>query len=220
MSELAAVIKMVDEVVKPLLAIQKSLEKTQKDFHKTQADILQASYQLTALYECFDQNNKMIAERSADLETLGEHFNVSFTELRDIQKKIDSSIKNGIKGAAGHLINEVQEQVQTYLASEVESEVKYLQEAIKDTHTKLSDYESMTWGMHVKIVVVSILCGVSIGAVTFFSFSHKIKHVSCECECSVPVCPVVPAEPPPPPKPREPIKKAQPVQPFQRQRYR
>lgn len=216
MSELAVVVKMVDEVVKPLLAIQEALQKTEQELDKAQSKALHASYQLAEVYKGFDKNCKRLAERNADLETLSQHFMEGVSELKKVHKKIDKSVQDGVRGAANDLTEAVNEQLQPYLKSKLDAQIQYLNQSVQYALNTLNDYQAMAWRTHAKMIVIAIVCGTAVGCAAFFGLSYKIKHVFCDCRCPAPVCAAQPSEPALPaastsPAPQKPVKKSYPT---------
>ncbi len=203
-STVEVVIKAVDEVVKPLLAIQDSLKITQGDFTQVQQELATFAYQLTALYDCFDKNSKFIAERNADLEELAKQFKQSFKNL----EKVDEHIQWGIVSAARDLRDAAQEEIKFGIQSEVAPTIRDLQNAVNDNRDRLNTYKKMTWMMHAKFIGIAIACGIAIGMASFFWFTHKIKQLRCDCECVIKQ--EAPAVETSPLKPEKPAEKVQP----------
>jgi hypothetical protein len=179
--ELKAVIKMVDEVVKPLLAIRESLENTQGDFAAVQKELATFAYQLTALYDCFDKNSQATAARNTDLQELAKHFKQSFKQL----EKVDEHIRWGIRSAASDLRDAAREELKMGIQSEVEPAVRDLRNAVNQNLEQLNTYQRMTWVMHAKIIGIAIVCGLAVGVTSFFCLTHKIGQLYCDCECIV-----------------------------------
>lgn len=182
-SELQVIIKMVEEVVKPLLTIKDSLESTQGDFGKVQGELSAVAYQLIALYDFLEKESKVITQRNIDLEGLGKRFNKGLQLLEAWSEKIDQSIQAGIKLAANDLKQAVQEQVRAGLQAEVNPAVRSLREAVNKSQESLNTYEAITWTMHIKILIIAIVCGALIGVSSFFALSRKIDRLRCQCLC-------------------------------------
>lgn len=179
MSDVSLIIKMVDEVVKPLTGVQEALAGTQGDFSQTTLQLEQITYQFVALRDCFETESKHFAGQNAYLDELGQTLSRSFKALEEL----DIIIQQGIVNAASDLRDAISTEVRTGVQSEVTEAVVKLNQAINSARNTLTEHQSITWMTHAKFIGIALLTGLLVGAFTVWWGFRKLYYLPCHCQC-------------------------------------
>jgi len=183
MSDVSLIIKMVDEVVKPLISAQEALAGTQNDFRNNNQTLEALTYRLMALRDCFETESKNLCGQSGFLDELLQKFSRNFKALEKVSQELKVTIQSGIINASSDLKHSIETEVRAGLQSEMGTAVASLNHAIDNAKETLAEHQAITWMTHAKFISIALLTGLLVGAFTVWWGFRKLSYLPCQCQC-------------------------------------